>query len=195
VITGIIELIGLAAPRIAAALHRDWLISICAFILTIASLYLLALLSNVMLGRRVLGFIDDQLERIPLVHTVYGGVKKVVALMRHKPAGTQRVVLIGFPSPEMKSVGFVTRVFIDESGREIAAVYVPTTPNPTGGYLELVPTDELIATDWTVDQGMAFLISGGALAPDSLPAVSPVGTGIRRAHTGPVPVGKTDTGA
>ena len=173
VITAIIDLIGLASPRAADTLHRDWLISICAFILTIAALYLLGLLSNVMIGRRVLGFIDDQLERIPLVHTVYGGVKKVVTLMRNKPTGTQRVVLIGFPSPEMKSVGFVTRVFIDDSGREIAAVYVPTTPNPTGGYLELVPTDELIATDWTVDQGMAFLISGGALAPESMPAVSP----------------------
>ncbi len=172
VITALIGLVGLASPGAAEALHRDWLISICAFVVTIAALYLLGLLSDVMIGRRVLGFIDDQLERIPLVHTVYGGVKKVVTLMRNKPTGTQRVVLIGFPAREMKSVGFVTRVFIDESGREIAAVYVPTTPNPTGGYLELVPTDELIATDWTVDQGMAFLISGGALAPDSIPAVA-----------------------
>lgn len=173
VITTVIDLTGYLSPRFAAAMHRDWLISILAFILTIAALYLLGLISNLVIGRRVLGFIDRQLERIPLVHTVYGGVKKVVTLMRNKPTGTQRVVLIGFPSPEMKSVGFVTRVFIDASGREIAAVYVPTTPNPTGGYLELVPTDELVATDWSVDQGMAFLISGGAVAPDSLPPVMP----------------------
>jgi uncharacterized membrane protein len=53
---------------------------------------------------------------------------------------------------------------------------VPTTPNPTGGYLELVPTDELIATDWSVDQGMAFLLSGGAVSPDTLPAGFPVRT-------------------
>ena len=176
VITGIIELIGLVSPHAASALYRDWLISIFAFVLTLAALYALGLLSHVMIGRRVLSFVDDLLERIPLVHTIYGGTKKLMTLMRNKPAGTQRVVLIGFPSPEMKSIGFVTRVFIDASGREIAAVYVPTTPNPTGGYLELVPTDELIATDWSVDQGMAFLLSGGAVAPESIPAGFPVRT-------------------
>ena len=174
VITGMIDLVELVSPASAAALHRDWLISIFAFIVTLAALYALGLLSQVMIGRRFLSFVDDKLERIPLVHTIYGGTKKLMALMRNKPAGTQRVVLIGFPSPEMKSVGFVTRVFIDASGREVAAVYVPTTPNPTGGYLELVPTDELIATDWTVDQGMAFLLSGGAVSPDPIPAGFPV---------------------
>jgi uncharacterized membrane protein len=71
----------------------------------------------------------------------------------------------------MKVVGFVTRVMIEEgSGREIAAVYIPTTPNPTGGYLEMVPVNELTPTDWTMDQAMAFIISGGAVAPDTLPA-------------------------
>lgn len=174
VITGILELIGLASPGLAAALQRDWLIPLCAFIVTVVALYILGLLSNLVVGRRVLSFIDDKLERIPLVHTIYGGTKKVMTLMRNKPNGTQRVVLIAFPSPQMKSIGFVTRVFIDASGREIAAVYVPTTPNPTGGYLELVPTEELVATDWSVDQGMAFLISGGAVSPDSLPSGFPV---------------------
>ena len=68
-------------------------------------------------------------------------------------------------------VGFVTRVMIEEgTGREMAAVFIPTTPNPTGGYLEVVPLDELTPTDWTMDQAMAFIISGGAVAPDTLPA-------------------------
>jgi uncharacterized membrane protein len=48
-------------------------------------------------------------------------------------------------------------------------VYVPTTPNPTGGYLEIVPIERLVATDWTVDQAMAFILSAGAAAPDVLP--------------------------
>jgi len=46
---------------------------------------------------------------------------------------------------------------------------VPTTPNPTGGYLEIVPVEKLIATDWSMDQAMAFLLSGGAVGPDTLP--------------------------
>jgi uncharacterized membrane protein len=114
---------------------------------------------------------DTLLQRIPLVQTIYGGTKKLMAVLQNKPSGVQRVVLVDFPRRGMKVVGFVTRVMIEEgSGREMAAVYIPTTPNPTGGYLEVVPVDELTPTDWTMDQAMAFIISGGAVAPDTLPA-------------------------
>src|SRR5690606_29419745 len=98
-----------------------------------------------------------------------GGTKKLLSGLQSKPSGTQRVVLIDFPSPDLKSIGFVTRVFRDAGGRELAAVYVPTTPNPTGGYLEIVPVERLTATDWSVDQAMAFILSAGAMAPDVLP--------------------------
>jgi uncharacterized membrane protein len=176
-VTGIIELIGLGAPDAARLLQRDWIDSILAFILTILALYLLGWLSTHVLGRRILGTFDKLLERLPLVHTIYGGVKKLMTLMRNKPGGTQRVVLIDFPSPQLKSIGFVTRTFIDAGGREIAAVYVPTTPNPTGGYLELVPTDRLVATDWSMDQAMAFIVSGGAVGPEALPDVEGTASG------------------
>jgi uncharacterized membrane protein len=89
--------------------------------------------------------------------------------MRTRPGDTQRVVLIDFPSRDMKAIGLVTRTFRDASGNEIAAVYVPTAPNPTSGYLELVPTDRMITTDWSMDQAMAFIVSGGAVGPDQLP--------------------------
>ncbi len=168
-VSGIIGLVGLGAPHAAQVLNRDWVVPILAFVLTILALYLLGWLSTRVLGRRILGTVDNLLERIPLVHTIYGGVKKLMTLMRNKPGGTQRVVLIDFPSPQLKSIGFVTRTFIDASGHEIAAVYVPTTPNPTGGYLELVPTERLIATDWSMDQAMAFIVSGGAVGPEQLP--------------------------
>ncbi|HET7592164.1 MAG TPA: DUF502 domain-containing protein [Rhodanobacteraceae bacterium] len=178
-VNGIIGLIGLGAPVAAQVLHRDWVVSILAFVLTLLALYVLGWLSTKVLGRRVLGAVDALLERIPLVHTIYGGVKKLMTLMRKKPGGTQRVVLIDFPSPELKSIGFVTRTFVDAAGCEVAAVYVPTTPNPTGGYLELVPTERLVATDWTIDQAMAFLVSGGAVGPEQLPAVSPAPAPLR----------------
>ena len=71
-------------------------------------------------------------------------------------------------------MGFVTRVLRDEAtGAELAAVYVPTTPNPTSGYLEVVPVDLLTPTDWTVDEAMSFIISGGAVAPDTMPFERP----------------------
>src|SRR5690242_500156 len=68
-VTGIIELIGLGAPVAAQALHRDWVVSILAFILTLVALYLLGWLSTRVIGRRILGRVDRLLERLPLVHT------------------------------------------------------------------------------------------------------------------------------
>jgi len=69
----------------------------------------------------------------------------------------------------MKTVGFVTTTFQDsETGQELAAVYVPTTPNPTSGYLEIVPVGDLVSTQWNFEEAMTFIISGGAVAPDTI---------------------------
>jgi uncharacterized membrane protein len=162
-----------AFPGAAGWLNQMWLQSILAFISTIVALYVIGFASNRVIGQRLIGALDRLMSRIPLVHAIYGGTKKLMSLMQNKPTGTQRVVLINFPSPELKSIGFVTRVFQDNAGRDLAAVYVPTTPNPTGGYLEIVPLDKLIAVDWSVDQAMAFLLSGGAIGPDTLPFAVP----------------------
>ena len=147
---------------------QSWLISAIGFLVTLVTFYLVGLIANRMVGQRLFAAFDRLMERIPLVHSIYGGTKKLMSMLQNKPTGTQRVVLIDFPSPELKTIGFVTRVFHDASGRELAAVYVPTTPNPTGGYLEIVPLDRLTATDWSVDQAMAFILSGGAVTPDTL---------------------------
>ena len=160
-------------PSAAEWLGQDWLHSIFAFIGTVIALYLIGLAASFVMGQRLLAGFEALIERIPLVHTIYGGTKKLMTLMQNKPGSTQRVVLIGFPSPTLKTIGFVTRTFLDTAGVEWAAVYLPTTPNPTGGYLELVPVSDLIATDWSVDQAMAFILSGGAAGPDQLPGMQP----------------------
>ncbi|GAB2568471.1 DUF502 domain-containing protein [Dyella jejuensis] len=163
--------LGLVSPHAADRFNQSWLTYLLALVLTLLALYLLGFLANRVIGQRLLNAFDTLLQRIPLVQTIYGGTKKLMAVLQNKPSGVQRVVLVDFPRKGMKVVGFVTRVMIEEgSGREMAAVYIPTTPNPTGGYLEVVPLDELTPTDWTMDQAMAFIISGGAVAPDTLPA-------------------------
>ena len=69
----------------------------------------------------------------------------------------------------MKAVGFVTRTITDsESGEPLAVVYVPTSPNPTSGYMEIVPLADVTPTEWTFDQAMAFVVTGGTSAPDSI---------------------------
>jgi uncharacterized membrane protein len=154
-------------PALSALLGRDWIQNLLAALVTLAALVGLGWLATQVLGRRLIQRFEALIGRIPLIQSVYGGTKKVLEALQKSPAGTQRVVLIDFPTPEMKAVGLVTRVLRDaETGEEIAAVYVPTTPNPTSGYLELVPTKRLVPTDWSVDQAMSFIISGGAVAPE-----------------------------
>ena len=169
VVAGIAVALSAAFPSAATWLGAEWLQSILAFIGTILFLYVSGFAANRVFGQRILSTFESIISRIPLVHTIYGGAKKLIDMLATKPSGTQRVVLIDFPSPELKSVGFITRLFVDGQGRELAAVYVPTTPNPTGGYLEIVPIEKLVATDWSMDQAMAFILSGGAVGPDKLP--------------------------
>jgi uncharacterized membrane protein len=158
-----------AFPQTLGRINQGWLASLLAFVVTIVALYVMGFAADRVLGRRLLGAFESLIGRVPFAHTIYSGTKKLMSIMQNKPAGTQRVVLIDFPSPELKTIGFVTRVFRDADGVELAAVYVPTTPNPTGGYLEIVPIERLVATDWSVDQAMAFILSAGAAGPDVLP--------------------------
>jgi uncharacterized membrane protein len=170
-VTALLGALALVAPRAADALNTRWLTFVVALLITLGALYLLGWIANRVIGQRFINAFDSLLARIPLVQTIYGGTKKLMAVLQNKPSGVQRVVLVEFPRRGMRVVGFVTRVMAEEgTGREMAAVFIPTTPNPTGGYLEVVPVDELTPTDWTMDQAMAFIISGGAVAPDTLPA-------------------------
>ena len=171
-VAAVLGALALVAPETASALGSTWFTSLVALLITLLALYLLGFLASRVIGQRLLDTFDTLLHRIPLVQTIYGGTKKLMAVLQQKPSGVQRVVLVDFPHAGTKAVGFVTRLMIEEgSGREMAAVFVPTTPNPTGGFLLTLPVGGLTPTDWTMDQAMAFIISGGAVAPDTLPAV------------------------
>lgn len=157
-------------------LEVPWLQSTIATLLTIAAIYLLGWAVSLIVGRRILALLEGLLARIPLVTKVYGSTKQLIQAFQRKPeGGLQRVVLIEFPHKEMKAVGFVTQTFVDTTqGIELAAVYVPTTPNPTSGYLEIVPSDRLVSLDWTMDEAMTFIISGGTVSPGRICFTNPV---------------------
>ncbi len=157
------------SPNLAEMIQAPWLLNTLAVILTILALYFLGWITTVVVGQRLIKIFEYFIHRIPIVQSVYSAIKKFLSVLQTKPDEVQRVVLIEFPSEHMKTVGFVTRVFTDaNTGRQLAAVYVPTTPNPTSGYLEIVPLENLVSTDWSMDEAMTFIISGGAVAPDHI---------------------------
>ena len=169
-------------------LEVPWLQSALAILLTIIAIYLLGWIVSKFVGRQILALLESFLTRIPLVTTVYGATKQLVQAFQKKPEGDlQRVVLIEFPHKEMKAVGFVTTTFVDDAkGIDLAAVYVPTTPNPTSGYLEIVPVEALVPLDWTMDEAMTFIVSGGTVSPGHI-RFSNSGNGKETGAQGPDP--------
>ncbi|WP_093139710.1 DUF502 domain-containing protein [Pseudoxanthomonas sp. GM95] len=157
-------------PVVASWLTGQSVQAVIALVATLLVILLVGFLARRVVGQTLLRWFEALISRVPLASTIYTSARQLLDMLQTKPGSTQRVVLIDFPHRDMKSVGLVTRVMREEgTGRELAAVYVPTTPNPTSGYLEIVPVELLTPTDWTVDQAMSFIISGGAVAPDSMP--------------------------
>ncbi len=95
-----------AFPETIGSLNQGWLVSILAFIVTVVALYVTGWAASHVFGRRLIAIFEGLIQRIPLAHTIYSGTKKLMGLLQKKPAGTQRVVLIDFPSPELKSDRF-----------------------------------------------------------------------------------------
>ncbi len=159
-----------AQPRVLGWLAQGWVQFAIALVATLVFVLLVGAMARWVIGQRLLAGFEALIDRIPLARTVYGSARQLLDLLQTKPDGTQRVVLIDFPHRDMKSVGFVTRILKDErTGADLAAVYVPTTPNPTSGYLEIVPVHQLTPTTWTIDEAMSFIISGGAVSPERVP--------------------------
>lgn len=155
-------------------LNVDWIFlpfvqkSIAALIVVVF-LFALGWVTTKVFGRKLIAMADALLDKIPMIKTVYGGSKRLLQSFQQQAQGAQRVVLINYPSPEMKTIGLLTRTLTDStSGRQLAAVYVPTTPNPTSGFLEIVPVADLVFTDWSVNEAISFVVSGGAIGPADL---------------------------
>jgi uncharacterized membrane protein len=157
-------------PDLARLLLKPWFDDLLAALLVVVAIYLLGWATNRVIGGQIINVMDRIIERLPLAKSIYGSIKKLIVVLQTKPEDVDRVVLINFPNNDMKTVGLVTRTLVDKhTGKQLAAVYVPTTPNPTNGYLEIVPIESLITTDWTIEEAMNFIISGGAIAPEDIP--------------------------
>lgn len=137
-----------------------------------------ALTAN-LLGKKALGWAEQSLDRIPLVGSVYGSMKKVAeTMLSGKGNAFKKVVLLQYPRAGSWTVGFMTAdptpALQHAAGdADLVAVYVPTTPNPTSGFLLLVPRDEVRELPISVQDGMQYIISLGVVPPDS--ALPPAG--------------------
>lgn len=131
---------------------------------------LLGYLSQYVFGKFFLSIVERTIQRIPAIGAVYNSVKQIVATF-----GTQnrnlfsKVVLVEFPRPGMWVIGFLTSKTQGEAQLRTTAdvwtVFVPTTPNPTSGFLVMLPAASIVELEMSVADGMKMIISGGAVVP------------------------------
>ncbi len=144
-------------------------------VLFLAMLYLVGLVAAAMVGRQLIALTEAIIRRIPLVKTVYGASKQVVELISRQEgdADYKAAVIVDFPCPGMKALAFVTgRIEIEGVG-EMMKIFIPTTPNPTSGYLELVPPSMVSQSSMTVEDAVKSVMSAGILTPEVVEIAAP----------------------
>lgn len=139
-------------------------------LLTLTVVMLLGWLSTNVGGRRVLRFFERLLVRIPVARSIYGATKGILqAVSQDQTEAFKRVVLIEYPKAKIFALAFVTGgarwPSLGEDLSDLLLVFVPTTPNPTSGFLLLVPRAEAIDLPVSVEEGIRMVISGGILLP------------------------------
>ncbi len=120
--------------------------------------------------KRFLHLIESVFFKIPLMNPVYSGIKQLVQAFRPDNLTFKKVVLVEFPRPGVYSIGFLTsevpEKITPKQEKKFFNIYIPTTPNPTTGFLILVPEHEFIIVDLTRQEAMSLIISGGIIQPD-----------------------------
>lgn len=164
-------------------LGQPWMQSAVAVLLTLVVLYVVGWLTSVVIGRQVFNLFESTLERLPVVAKVYTSVRQLLDSMMAKKDSNQRVVLVDFPIPGQKSIGFLTRTLVDSNtGEELAAVLLPNAINPTSAFLQILPMRRVTMTDLNMEQAMSMLLTGGAVAPESLQFSQPATAAVTEHH-------------
>jgi uncharacterized membrane protein len=153
----------------AGPMHWYW--SLVALVLAVGLITLVGSLARYYFGKKLIELMDQVLLRVPLLNKIYSTIKQVnEAFSPSSKSSFKQVVLVEFPRAGQYSVGFVTgedHSEVQQKTREhVLSVFVPTTPNPTSGFLVLVPEKEITKLDMSVAEGIKFIISLGAIAPE-----------------------------
>jgi uncharacterized membrane protein len=147
-----------------------WYWSLFAFVLAILLICAVGLAARNYIGKKLIEWADRALMQIPLLNKIYGATKQVNdALVTGNKNSFKTVVMIEFPHPGSYSLGFLTSEDAElraRSDEKLVCVFVPTTPNPTSGFLMLVPDEKVTRLKMSVADGLKYIISLGAIAPE-----------------------------
>ena len=132
-------------------------------------LYIIGALGQFVVGKRLISGGETVMRKIPIARTIYEVAKQVIqAISQPNRAAFKSVVLVEFPRPGFKAIGFLTGYIKDTEGRSFSKIFIPTTPNPTSGFFEIVPSEDVIQTQISIEDAFKMIISGGIMSPEVL---------------------------
>ncbi|MFK7931705.1 MAG: DUF502 domain-containing protein [Myxococcota bacterium] len=139
-------------------------------LVALVTLFVVGVLARSYVGGRLIGLYEWMLGRVPVASSIYNAVKELLELVFSQDGNAfEKVVLVEWPRPGLYSIGFLngTAWVQVEGAPRLVNVFLPTTPNPTTGFFAMVPEDQVIVTEMTVEQGFKILMSAGLVAPDA----------------------------
>ena len=138
-------------------------------LLTVIFITIIGGLSLSFLGKKFLQIVDDLFKRIPILRTIYSALGQMTESFRNQESNKKSVVLIEYPRKGTWAVGFATKRNVgeikDKTSKELINVFVPTTPNPTSGFLLMFPQEDLIYLDMSFEEASKFIVSAGTSNP------------------------------
>lgn len=152
-----------------------WYWSLVALLVVVILISVVGLLARHYLGKKIIEWMDASLLRVPLLNKIYGATKQVNEAFTsgNKGSSFKTVVMVEFPRQGMYSIGFLTseqnNVIENKTRMKMVSVFIPTTPNPTAGFLVLVPANDVTKLDMSVADGIKYIISLGSINPDNIP--------------------------
>ena len=140
-------------------------------LLTIIFITIVGGLSLSFLGKKVLQIVDNLFKRIPILRTIYSAIVQMTDSFRNQEGSKKSVVLVEYPRKGCWAVGFGTKEnkgeLKDKTNKELINVFVPTTPNPTSGFLLMFPKEDVIYLDMGFEEASKFIVSAGTSNPKS----------------------------
>jgi uncharacterized membrane protein len=148
-----------------------WWWSLFALFLAVVLISLIGRMARNYIGKKMIQAVDRILLRVPVMNKIYGAIKQVnEAFTSSNKTSFKQVVLIEFPGPGVHAIGFVTGSQPAEVqtkvNEDLVSVFVPTTPNPTGGFVLLVPESHITRLEMSVADGIKYVLSLGSVAPE-----------------------------
>ena len=141
--------------------YPDFFLTVAGLVIFFLLIVLIGLLTRSLFGVALLGLLDRAVETIPVVKSMYSGTKQIASVfLQDRRTAFQKVVLFEYPRRGIFSLGLVTR---DDAHDPLVNVFLPTTPNPTSGFLLLVPREDLREVQVTVEDAIKIIVSGGSV--------------------------------